>query len=883
MSEPSLEVLFERYRAQGELEALGAVFDRTAPELLALAMHLVRDPVEAEDLVQTTFVAAIEGARSFEGGRRLEPWLAGILARQAARAHRERGRTPDPARLERADSVDPLEHAERRELSVALARGLGELSPPYREVLERYLAGEKPLDIARSAGRAPGAVRMQILRALEKLRRILPAGLYGVVPLARAPRGLDVLRSEVLRQGGLALGAGTAAVAAPILGGLLVSTKVVLSVAAAAALALVFLLRSTRETTPHELVANAESAVPAAAPAELAPTTNNVRAPEREPASVTPPAVQPAPTPAAAPTEPASASGVFLVGALLGLDGLAPSEVEIAVEGIERKTHGSRDGRYAFDVSALVQAPGGAPAALYVEAVHPAGRRVTLEYALRDGVRAADPARRTELVLDLDLSARTAVAGRVEVGAGLALADVRVALARPVRGDEDQLDGEPVAKGSCDAQGRFLLFPRDPGEYVVVAHAWGAPAAVARVRAAEGEVADAGALLLAQGGVAIEGVVHVPFEASVERWHVRAVRTDVPRALPAWEGVVLCTAEPRVREGVARPDANGFFRIAGLDPGRYTLSVVRGDGPEIFLPSPRTEVSAPASGVVVGENLGCARITLRCEGSAPDVVGLGVQCDGFMESRGGLRCADEMVVVADRDLAYTLSAFAAGHAKAEGVLPPPRATEERLELVLPPNVEYGALELAWTLAPGLVAPEHVTAHWRREGQEGEATAKASASGCRFENWLPGRYSMTLEPRGDPWEPATSAFCTAPFEVELAADRTAHATVEWLAGGDVRFAPDASALPPELSSLNARVLDAQGRALAVRFVQRTYVYGEVQIRSWTGAMALRGTSELQPSLAPGAYQLVLSENDAELVRVPFTIVAGQTVEVAFVVP
>src|SRR5262249_37653489 len=66
MPATSLEHLFERYRSQGDLEALASVFDRVAPELLALAAHLVRDPSEAEDLLQSTFVAAIEGARAFD-------------------------------------------------------------------------------------------------------------------------------------------------------------------------------------------------------------------------------------------------------------------------------------------------------------------------------------------------------------------------------------------------------------------------------------------------------------------------------------------------------------------------------------------------------------------------------------------------------------------------------------------------------------------------------------------------------------------------------------------------------------------------------------------------------------------------------------------------
>lgn len=50
MDEHELERLFERFRARGELSALGEVFDRTASGLLTLAVHLVRDPVEAEDL-----------------------------------------------------------------------------------------------------------------------------------------------------------------------------------------------------------------------------------------------------------------------------------------------------------------------------------------------------------------------------------------------------------------------------------------------------------------------------------------------------------------------------------------------------------------------------------------------------------------------------------------------------------------------------------------------------------------------------------------------------------------------------------------------------------------------------------------------------------------
>ena len=97
---PSPEDLaFVRFCRTGAPEALAQVFDRTAGQLLLVAMHLTRDGALAEDLVQGTFVAAIQSADGFAPGRRVLPWLLGILAhlasgarRQAARAARGPGR-----------------------------------------------------------------------------------------------------------------------------------------------------------------------------------------------------------------------------------------------------------------------------------------------------------------------------------------------------------------------------------------------------------------------------------------------------------------------------------------------------------------------------------------------------------------------------------------------------------------------------------------------------------------------------------------------------------------------------------------------------------------------------------------------------------------------
>lgn len=61
-----------------------------------MAIHLVGNATDAEDLVQTTFLEAIRGAQRFTPGRPVMPWLASILAHRAANHRRSRSRAPAP-------------------------------------------------------------------------------------------------------------------------------------------------------------------------------------------------------------------------------------------------------------------------------------------------------------------------------------------------------------------------------------------------------------------------------------------------------------------------------------------------------------------------------------------------------------------------------------------------------------------------------------------------------------------------------------------------------------------------------------------------------------------------------------------------------------------
>jgi RNA polymerase sigma factor (sigma-70 family) len=233
---PPLDEYLARFRA-GDMDALGALFDATAPGLFRAALHIAPDAAAADDALQETFVALIQAARGGATIREIGPWLAGTLRNKVLRGRRTERRTPDMHRLEeRGAEDDPLAAAVRTEDRDRVRQALEELPEGYREVaVLRWRYGMEPAAIAHARGIAPGTVRSLLSRAAERLRPAL--GVAAVPFLApHSPRGLGEIRAEVMRVARLAApvaaGAGTAAV----VGGLVMAKKI------AVALVIVLLL-----------------------------------------------------------------------------------------------------------------------------------------------------------------------------------------------------------------------------------------------------------------------------------------------------------------------------------------------------------------------------------------------------------------------------------------------------------------------------------------------------------------------------------------------------------------------------------------------------------------------------------------------------------------
>ncbi|HEB54671.1 MAG TPA: sigma-70 family RNA polymerase sigma factor [bacterium] len=201
----SLEQLFRNYLDTGDEAALEHCMHRCRAPLRRLARRLGTDACDAEDLIQETFIAAIEGAARFDPNRPLLPWLKGILTFRAAhlargdlRRRRHHGRLPSRQR-EPANPPD----LDRVELDADVRAAIDDLPSRYREPLAQYLLAERsPVEIAESLGVERSTLRVRLHRGMRRLRDALRRWAPPALLLAFGRRAWAAARSRAVAAAG---------------------------------------------------------------------------------------------------------------------------------------------------------------------------------------------------------------------------------------------------------------------------------------------------------------------------------------------------------------------------------------------------------------------------------------------------------------------------------------------------------------------------------------------------------------------------------------------------------------------------------------------------------------------------------------------------------
>lgn len=154
-------------------ESLGPYAERFQDRAYRLSKKFVRDPEAARDVVQDSFLAAVEALGRFRVGSRFSAWFLKIVANRARNQVRQAARRRSSPLSEEVSGTQatPEEILERREAHVRLRYEVDVLPDKLKQMVSlRYGQGLTCSEIAVKCGVSEGAVRVALFRAREILR-----------------------------------------------------------------------------------------------------------------------------------------------------------------------------------------------------------------------------------------------------------------------------------------------------------------------------------------------------------------------------------------------------------------------------------------------------------------------------------------------------------------------------------------------------------------------------------------------------------------------------------------------------------------------------------------------------------------------------------------
>lgn len=172
-----------RAALDGDVEAFQTLAATHASGVYGLALQILKNPTEAEEVVQDTMLAAFEKLATFRGASSFKTWLYRIATNTALMRVRKHKRDPEPLPEEwekpgdpRPWTDDPEAVLQQSELRQVLDGALESLPDIYRTAFWlRDVEGLSNQEVADVLGLTLPAVKSRVLRARLHLRdRLAP-------------------------------------------------------------------------------------------------------------------------------------------------------------------------------------------------------------------------------------------------------------------------------------------------------------------------------------------------------------------------------------------------------------------------------------------------------------------------------------------------------------------------------------------------------------------------------------------------------------------------------------------------------------------------------------------------------------------------------------
>jgi RNA polymerase sigma-70 factor (ECF subfamily) len=186
-----------RKSQEDDERAFGELVSRYESKVYSLALKMLRNPEDAEDVLQDTFLRAYRGIKSFKGNSTFSTWIYRITANSALM--RLRKRQLPTVSIDDADEREapiniadwapgPVEQMLNQETQAAMTEAIEALPPEFRQVFVlRDIEELSNAEVAEILDLSVAAVKSRLHRARLKVRNRLAT--YFTEPRTRRAMG----------------------------------------------------------------------------------------------------------------------------------------------------------------------------------------------------------------------------------------------------------------------------------------------------------------------------------------------------------------------------------------------------------------------------------------------------------------------------------------------------------------------------------------------------------------------------------------------------------------------------------------------------------------------------------------------------------------------
>jgi RNA polymerase sigma-70 factor (ECF subfamily) len=171
-----LKQLIVRVR-QGDQTALGSLYDQTSRLVYGLALRVLGDPEDAEEVTMDVYMQVWKRASDYDESRGSPiAWLLTLGRSRAIDRLRSsaRARRQDDAFTVVEDTTTPHQDIEISERRRFVHQARATLSPEQREAIEiAYFSGLSHFEIADKLGQPVGTIKTRIRSGMIRLKRLL--------------------------------------------------------------------------------------------------------------------------------------------------------------------------------------------------------------------------------------------------------------------------------------------------------------------------------------------------------------------------------------------------------------------------------------------------------------------------------------------------------------------------------------------------------------------------------------------------------------------------------------------------------------------------------------------------------------------------------------